>query len=204
MPGMQNITIEQQLAEIGIQNVPAQMKIEQQRLKMHIKTEQAQMEIEHKNPSFKINRKKINSESGLKSTPELSKDYRDKGRSGALRGARTAVQDGNFLGDVKRHGDKVGSLAHQKTMSAVLRKKQTNVGLMPKSMPEIEWERGSLNINWSKNSIVIDWDGEYMPKVTLDPKYSVEVYMRTSPYFRITVSEAEDPSRPGMLVDKAI
>ena len=204
MPGIQNITIEQQLAEIGIHRVPAQLHIEQQRLKMRIETETPQMKIERKNPSFKVNRKKINSETGYKSTPELSKDYRDKGRAGALRGARTAAQDGNFLGNVKIRGDRVGMLARQKTMSAILRKKEINIGLMPKSIPEIEWERGYLNINWSKHSILIDWDGDYMPKVTIDPKHSIEVYLRTEPYFRVTVNDAENAGRPGRLVDKAI
>ena len=95
-------------------------------------------------------------------------------------------------------------LARQKTMSAILRKKEMNIGLMPKSLPEVEWEKGSLKINWSKHSIVIDWDGDYMPKVTLDPKHSIEVYLRTPPHFRITVGEAQSPGEPGKLVDRAI
>ena len=205
MAGIPHITIEQQLAEIGIERTAAQMKIEQQRMQMRIKTEMPQMEIERKNPSFKINRKKINSESGLKSTPELSKTYRDRGRAGAYRGARTAVQDGNFLGNVRNPGDRVGQLARNKKMSAILKKKEINLGLMPRSSPEVEWDRGSMRINWSKHSIVIDWDGEYMPKVTIDPKHSIEVYLRTKPYFRVLVTEAEeDPNMPGRLVDEAI
>ena len=204
MARMPNISIEQQLAEIGIRKTPAQMRIELQRPQMRIKTEMPQMEIERKNPTFKVNRKKINSESGLKSTPELSRVYRDKGRAGALRGARVAAQDGNFLGDVKRSGDRVAKLARSKTMSAALRKKEANLGLMPQSPPEVVWDRGHMRINWSKHSIVIDWDGEYMPKVTIDPKHSIEVYLRTAPYFRVLVEEGEDPSMPGRLVDQAI
>jgi len=204
MAGMPSITIEQQLAEIGIRRTPAQMHIEQQQLEMKIRTETPQMEIERKNPSFKVNRKKINSESGLKPPDVLSKEIRDRGRELALRGAKTAVDDGNFLGDLKKPGDRVGKLARTKTMNAILKKKETNLGLMPKSSPEVVWDRGYMRINWSKHSIVIDWDGEYLPKVTIDPKHSIEVYMRTEPYFRILVEEAQDPSIPGSLVDKAI
>ena len=204
MPGISSITIEQQLAEIGVRKTPAQMHIEQQQMEMKIKTESPQMNIERRNPSFKVNRKKINSESGLKPTSELTKDYRDKGKTEALRGAKTAVEDGNFLGDVRKPGDRVGKLARTKTMSAILKKKEMNIGLMPKSSPEVEWDKGYMRINWSKHSIVIDWDGEYMPKVTIDPKYSIEIYLRTEPYFRILVNDGEDPSIPGRLVDKAI
>ena len=204
MPGINHINIEQQLAEVGITRTPAQMHIEQQRLQMKITTENPKMEIDRKNPSFKVNRKKINSESGLKSTPELSRDYRDRGRSGSLKGIRTAVEDGNFLGELRRPGDRVARLARNKTMSNLLKKKEMNIGLMPKSSPEVEWEKGHLSINWSKHSIVIDWDGDYMPTLTIDPKHSIEIYLRTKPYFRVIVEEAEDPNMPGRLVDKAI
>jgi len=203
MPRIPHITIEQQLAEIGVKRTPAQMHIEQSQMEMTIETESPQMDIERKAPSFKINRKKINAESGLKSTQELSKDYRDKGKIGAFRGTKTAVNDGNFLSDLRKQGDRVGKLARSKTMSAILRKKEINIGLMPKSPPEVVWDRGYMRINWSKHSIVIDWDGEYMPKVTIDPKYSIEIYLRTEPYFRVLV-EAEDPNIPGRLVDKAV
>ena len=204
MPGISHITIEQQLAEIGVRSVPGKMRIERPQMEMNIETETPQMEIDRKNPTFKINRKKINNESGLKSSLELSKEFREKGRAGALRGIKSEVQDGNFLGDVTKPGDRVARLARNKTMSAILKRKETNIGLMPKSLPEVTWDRGYMRINWSKHSIVIDWDGEYMPRVTIDPKYSLEIYLRKEPYFRIIVSEAEDPSMPGRLVDKAI
>jgi hypothetical protein len=61
-----------------------------------------------------------------------------------------------------------------------------------------------MRINWSKHSVVIDWDGEYMPQFMVDPKHSIEVYLRTEPYFRIMVEEAIDPNRPGRIVDQAI
>ena len=204
MAGMPSITIEQQLAEIGIRRTPAQMHIEQQQLRMSIKTEAPQMDIDRKDPSFKVNRKKINSESGLKPPDILSKDIRDRGKVAALRGVKTAVNDGNFLGDARKPGDRVGRLARAKTMSAILKKKEANIGLMPKSSPEVVWDKGYLRINWSKHSIVIDWDGEYMPRVTIDPKSSIEIYLRTEPYFRILVEEAEDHHFPGRLVDKAV
>jgi hypothetical protein len=171
---------------------------------MRIKTETPQMEIERKNATFKVNRKKLNSEMGLKAPSELATSFRDAGKAGALRGTKTAVDDGNFLGEMRRPGDRVGKLAQNKSMSAVLKKQQTNIGLMPKNQPEVVWDRGSLSINWSKHSIVVDWDGEYLPQLTIDPKYSIEVYLRTEPYFRIMVEDVHDPNMPGRYVDRAI
>jgi len=205
MPGIRKVTIEQQLAEIGVNATQGQMRITRPSMEMRITTESPQMEIERQAPKFRVNRKKINSESGLKPTRELVMDFRNDGRTGALRGAKNAVNDGNFLGNAKEPGDRVGKLARIKTMGEIKKKQsQTNIGLMPKTSPEVIWDKGSMSINWSKHSIVIDWDGEYMPQVTIDPKYSIEIFLRTEPYFRIMVEDVIDPNRPGMYVDKAI
>jgi hypothetical protein len=205
MSTIRKVTIDHQLAEIGVQATPARMRITRPAMEMTVTTENPQMEIEKQAPKFRINRKKINAESGLKPPREMTMDFRNSGKTGALRGAKTAVNDGNFLGNTKEPGDKVGKLARVKTMSEIQKKQgQTNIGLMPKSSPEVVWDRGSMRINWSKHSIVIDWDGEYMPQVTIDPKYSIEIFLRTEPYFRVMVEDVVDPSMPGLYVDQAI
>ena len=200
MAGIPQITIDQQLAEIGVRRTPAQMHIEQQQMEMSIKTEAPHMDIERKNPSFKVSRKKIHSDSGLKSSQELSKETRDRGKAAALRASKTAINGG----DAKKPGAKIAKPARSKPISPMVKKKESNIGMMSKGRPEVEWDKGYMHINWSKHSIVIDWDGEYMPKVTIDPKYSIEIYLRTEPYFRVRVTEGGNSGITGRLVDKAI
>ena len=204
MPNIQKISVDQQLAELGVRTIPAKMHITLPRMEMSISTESPRMEIDRQAPKFKVNRKKINSESGLKSPSEITMAYRDAGKRGALKGTKTAVDDGNFLGELRNPGDRVSKLAHNKSMAAIMKRKQANIAPMPKSIPEVEWDRGYMRINWSKHSIVIDWDGEYMPQLTIDPKSSIEIFLRTEPYFRITVEDLVDPFMPGRLVDRAI
>ena len=204
MPNIQKISIDQQLAELGVRTTPAKMHITTPRMRMNISTETPQMQIDRKAPKFKVNWKKVRSESGLKSPSEISTAYRNAGKRGAHKGTKDAVDDGNFLGELRNPGDRVSQLARNKTMAAIARKKQTNVALMPKNSPEFEWERGYMRINWSKHSIKIDWDGDYMPQLTVDPKSSIEIYLRTEPYFRITVENLVDPFMPGNIVDRAI
>ena len=204
MANIQRINIDQQLAELGIRNTPAKLNIRYPRMEMRIKTENAKMEIDRKTPSFRISRKKQEGEIGAKTPLEFAKTNRDQGRTGALRGAKTAVDDGNFLGEMRRKGDRVGQLARKKTMSAILKKQQVNIGLSPGSTAEVVWDKGSMSINWSRHSILIDWDGDFMPQLTVDPKYSVEVFLKTEPYFRVSVRDMIDPGMPGMVVDEAI
>jgi len=204
MPNIQRLSIDQQLAAIGVHITPAKMNVVRPRMQMTITTESPHMEIERKNPSFKVNRKKINTESGLKPPSEFANAYKAKGKEGALRGSRTPGEEGNFLGDIRKPGNKIAQLSRSKSMAQATRKSKIDLGLMPKSSPEVIWDKGSLSINWSKHSIVIDWDGEYMPQVTIDPKYSIEVFLRTEPYFRVAVEDVVDPSTPGRYVDQAV
>ena len=204
MANIQRINIDQQLAELGIRSNPAKLNIKYPRMEMRIKTENAKMEIDRKAPTFRISRKKQEAEIGSKAPLEFAKANRDQGRTGALRGAKTAVDDGNFLGEMRRKGDRVGQLARKKTMSAILKKQQVNIGLSPGSTAEVVWDKGSMSINWSRHSILIDWDGDFMPQLTVDPKYSVEIFLKTEPYFRVSVRDMIDPGMPGMVVDQAI
>jgi len=173
-------------------------------MQMNIRTETPQMRVDSQAPSFRVNRQKINNESGLKAPLELAKTFRNEGRQAALRGARQAKDDGNFIANPHIPGDKsIPRLARNKAMRR-LEKPEVNIGLMPASSPEVTWDKGHMRINWSKHSVVIDWNGDYLPQLTVDPKYSVEVFLRTEPYFRVMVEEVLDPNRPGRYVDQAI
>ena len=205
MARISRIVIDQQSAQIGVNSNPAQMRISKPKKQMNITKETPKMEFNNTMPTFKVNRRKINSESGLKPTMELSKDYANKGKSGALKGAAQAKSDGNFLGEVRNPGDRVARLARNKTMGAILDKQQANLGLMPQSPPEITWDKGQTRIDWSGHSLVIDWEGdEFMPQVTVESPHSVEVYLRTKPYFRIRVEEGSPSPPTGNQINQAI
>ncbi|MCL2078468.1 MAG: DUF6470 family protein [Oscillospiraceae bacterium] len=198
---IQRLNIDQQFAEIGVRTTPAKLNIKMPRGQLTIKTEAPQMKIERKAASFKINRQKQNNESGLKGPLELAKTFRNKGRQKALQGVGQNKDDGNFLANTAIKGDKIPKLAAGKA-KARLGPREFNIGLMPQSSPEIQWDKGYMRINWSKHSVVIDYSGEYMPDLTVDPKYSVEVFLRTEPYFRVMVEEAVEST--GKYVDSAI
>ena len=204
MARIQKISIDQQIAELGIRSTPAQLNIKQPRMRMKITSETPQMEVVRVAPKFRVNRRKLNADMNISTPGDFTKKFRDEGKTGALRGTKTFVDDGNFLGNTKIKGDRVGKLARSKSMTSALRKKESNIGLMPRNRPEVTWDKGSMSINWSKHSLVIDWDGDYMPQLTIDPKYSIEIFLRTEPHFRITVEEMLDGGSAGRYIDQAI
>jgi len=179
------------------------MNISHPKPQIRINNQPTQLQINTQTPSFRVNRQKINNESGLKGSGELAKDFRNKGRQAALRGARQAKDDGNFIANPNIPGDKSIPLLSKNKMMSRLQTRDINIGLMPASSPEITWQKGDISINWSKHSVVVDWDGDYMPSVTLQPRHSVDVYLRTQPYFRVSVEEAV-PGYRGRYIDRTI
>ena len=206
MPTVQRISIDQQIAEIGVRVTNAQLNITMPRVQMRLTNEVPTFEIERRNPSFRINRQQLNASMGLEPPSTFARSMSEVGRQGVMRGIRQAVSDGNFLGDVRRGGDRVGQLARNRAMSEIARRTsgRVNIGLMPNERPEVVWDMGEMSINWSRHSIIIDWDGEFFPEMIVDPKHSVEIFLRTEPYFRVSVEEMQVPGMTGVLVDQAI
>ena len=205
MSRIQKIHIDQQMAELGINVTPAQLKINNPRMKMRISSEAPQMEIVRKAPSFRINRKKHNPQMAHAPSQALTRIPRSAAKHGAaIKGIKPPGEDGSQSDTAKILGEKTGKLVRSKNASAIMRRKEPGLDKLSKNMPDITWEKGQMSINWSKHSLVIDWDGDYMPQLTIDPKYSIEIFMRTEPYFRITVEELTDPGIPGQFVDQAI
>jgi len=199
------INIDQQMAEVGVRSTPARLNISMPRGQLRIRNETPQLNIDSQAPSFRVNRQKINNESGLKSSNELAKDFRNAGRQAALRAARQAKDDGNFIANPHLPGDKaIPALAKNKAMSRLSANRNLNIGLMPASSPEFTWDKGHMNVNWSKHSIVIDWDGDHVPQMTVSPRHSVQTFLRTEPYFRIRVEQVLNPNRPGRYIDRAV
>jgi len=199
------LNIDQQMAQIGVRNTPAKLNISMPKGQYDIKTEIPQMRIDSKLPSFKMNRQKINNESGLKAPLALARSFRDTGRQAALRGARQAKDDGNFLANHRIPGEKlVPMLAKNKAMAKLSKNKELNIGLMPAASPEVDWDKGHMRVNWSEHSVVIDFSGDYKPQISVEQEYSVEVFLRTKPYIRVSVEEALSSARPGRYIDRNI
>ena len=201
---IQRIVINQQFAQIGVRTTPGQMRINKPKAQMSIQAQTPQLQINTTRPSFRVNHAKINNELGLKAPLELAKTFRDKGKQVALRAAGQAKDDGNFLANHRIPGDKsIPMLSRNKSM-ARLRDRETNIGLMPASLPEITWQKGGVDINFSRHSIAVNYDGDFMPETSLAGGPSVEVSLRTRPSFSVSVVDAHTASTLGNYINRMV
>ena len=78
---------------------------------------------------------------------------------------------------------------------------EVNVGLMPRSSPEITWENGSLALDWSDGDLDISWDtggvdANFAP-------HSVEIKIRDFPEVRISY-QGNETGGVGRAIDQKI
>lgn len=196
------IKIDQQFAQIGIKITPAKLNITMPRRKMRIVQETPKMEIDIEKPSFEINMKKVRNEMGFKDPMTLMRSIRNTAKMRILDYTGQAVQDGNQIGDVTRRGNRIAEVYRSKGLKQT--NTEINIGLMPENLPEISWDKGSINIKWTRNKFNIEWEGECKPEIIVDPKHSVEVFLRNRPSVTITIEEDEEFSSESKLIDTKV
>jgi hypothetical protein len=161
--------------------------------------EDSELNVETTSPQFSVNTRKLRADMNLLTPLDFTIQARDNGRQTVMQGIARYGREGDFLGDLRNPGDRMGQLARSRVMSEMLRRREFNIGLLPRDRPEMHWDTGSININWSQHRLSVDWDGNHNPQLTVDP-YNVDVYIQNQPYFRITVEEV----RLGLHVDQLI
>lgn len=198
MTTMPRIHIEKQNAQIGIKTTKAQVQITSHRPKMKIKAPVPNFTVEHKQPAFKVDWQRVRSESGLPGPIAKSKQLAGEAKQQALQYTGQLAQDGNYLSRTDLGGNRVAELEAERSLDKI---PEINLGSMPQSLPNIEWEPGYINISWSNTQMQVEWDTEYMPTFSVEP-HSVEIFLRNHPYIRITVTE--EPVSAMALVDEQV
>jgi hypothetical protein len=193
--------VEQQFAAIGVNVTPAHIEIEMPKLSMNITTELPKMTIDRKTPTFEMDFDPYIEGDilepdvlvGENIARSAFEDERKDGAAQARPGGRRAAG---------RRGSRIAQTPRRKLKQLALR--DIKLKIAPPNRPKVKWDPGYLHIDWSGHRINIDWEGEYIPDVTVDPPYSIEIYLRNKPYFRITVEEGEAPYEAGRRVDQAV
>ena len=200
MPSLQRLVIDQQYASIGIKVTPAQLQIMTPRPSFELHQEMPELSIESQSASFSVNWRQVHSEMGLKPPLELAAQIRAKGIEGAADGTIEAVQDGNYLQKNELRSNRVAQLARQKSLEQA--NVEVNIKSIPEQSPQVEWNPGKLQITWESKQFNVEWDGNYLPEVSLESPYSVEIFLRDRPSIRISVEDVLMPSEAGQHVDK--
>jgi len=186
---IQRLTFNQQLAQVGTRSRSAQMNITMPKGQMTIQNGKSAIQVSTQIPRFQGNRKQVNNESGLMDPLTFAKQFRDKGKRGAMQATANYARDGDFIANPKIPGDKSIPMMAGNKMKRVIGPKDKNIGLMPSSIPSLQWDRGHIQVSGSKENVKVDWNGSNLINVNVNTGYPVEVFLSRQPHFSVTGTE---------------
>ncbi|MCL2662699.1 MAG: DUF6470 family protein [Oscillospiraceae bacterium] len=183
------IRIDQQTAQIGVRGGPAALQMSIPNAQIQIQKSDPELTVDTQIPTFRGNRQRVSNESGLKDPLTLAKDFRNKGRQAALNAAATYKNEGNFIANPGIPGDKSIPMMVRNKMRQFFQKPDFNVGLMPSSIPSLNWDKGHINVSFSRHNISIDRAGSITPQITANINFPVDVFISRQPYVRVSVEQ---------------
>ncbi|SNS49192.1 hypothetical protein SAMN05446037_101176 [Anaerovirgula multivorans] len=174
-----NLRIQTQDAQIGIQQGIGDLYISQNHHFLQIQTLYPEIYIQQEDPVLLIDQSQCFSEAGLKSNQELSRQFAAKGRQNALRAIAKIADEGNAMADIQ-NGVVIGRLAKNKMKA---QEKQFAFDMIPKSRPEMRFQKGETHIRYQKGDIKT-----HVPPNPVNIHYNtrdVKVYLKQKNYIQI-------------------
>ena len=179
----------------------AKLSIIHPKPKMRIRSVPARMVINSKKSTFKVNWQKVRNESGLPSPSAQVQQQEQRAKDTVMDIIARTVEEGNQMAMNYTHRNEIAEVQKQRAM---LNLPEINLGSMPQSSPEVEWDIGTIQIEWSNHELNIDWDmDDYRPKITVDP-HSVEIRVHNARDVKITYLDKGDVHERGKKVDKKV
>jgi len=174
-----NLRIHTQNAQIGISQTPGQLNINQGNHIFNLRATDPKIHIQQEDPVLHIDQSQCFAEAGLKSSRQLSQYYANKGKQTALRAAAQIADEGRAMANIQ-NGVIISKLAQKKS-----KPKETsyNFDMIPKSRPEINIQRGRIDINYEKGNISL-----HSPYRGTDISYNkgnTNIYLKQKDYINI-------------------
>ena len=199
------VNLEHQSAQLNIRSSHARMQISMPPGQMTFQDNKTQLQIETQMPTFRVPKERLRSELNLASPLSFAKQFRDKGRRGALQAVATYAAEGDYIANHRIPGDKSIPMMVANKMRSYFRKPETNLGLMPSSPPSLDWTPGYININASRHNFAVNWSGRNTAQITADIDFPVQVSLVGRPSARVaSIEPAVENRTMGRYIDRMV
>jgi len=195
------VVIDQQYASLDIKITPAKMSL-QTNARHIVNNNTTDTKISSISgmdaPAFELDFSALMSDIGVKDPKEFQQSFTAKSQAAASETIANTVSDGHAMAATQNNGNVIPQLAKQHSVRKEPEFEFTNI---PSKPAQLTWQNQQLDINWGGKSVSLEWSDDYMPKVTVDPRATVEVALRNQPKLTITVTGW--PPEVGAFVDEA-
>lgn len=174
-----DLRIRTQDVQIGIHQGMGVLRITQNHQFLQMQRTDPKIYLQQEEPVLLIDQSRCFSEAGLKSNMELSREFAAKGRQNAMKTIAKIADEGRAMADIQ-NGVVISRLAKNKAGSS---KAKFVFDMIPKSRPEMTFQRGETHIAYQKGEV-----RTYVPpnpvKVHYDPR-NVDIYLKQKNDIRI-------------------
>lgn len=176
-------------AKVEIRNDPLRLKVEREPARMH---------VHRTRPKMKVNWTKVRNESGLRSTSAQRKHMQQMYRRMALDGISQMANEYDQISSIQNIPPGGPEIVATVALDSILHIDipVVDVANMPRSMPDVEWERGELEIEWESARLEMRWEGSIRPEISVTP-HTVEIRLINGETIRVGENEARTLERQG-------
>lgn len=146
-----DLRITTQSAQIGINTTQGRYDMSQNQWPMRLRTTEPVLHLQSEDAILYIDQRRCFSEAGLKSSMELSQKYAMKGKQAALRAIARIADEGREMAAIQHKGSAIARIAKRK--SRTFSEQRFNVGVVPKSRPEITVIQGEVKGSLQTGSV---------------------------------------------------
>lgn len=177
---------------LDIKTTNARIEIHNEPLRLKVDREPARMHVRRTRPKMKVDWAKVRSESGLRVPSAqrryLQQLYRQMALEGVVQVSNEHQRMSSEIHNLAKGGPEiVARIALDSLMQRDI--PVVDVANMPRSMPDVQWEQGSLEIEWDPPRMEMHWEGNLRPEITVTP-YTVEIRLINGETIRVGESEA--------------
>ena len=173
------IQIDTVKAQIYVKTTNAKVTIESPPVDFEMHTKQAKILIEKEPLQLRIDQSQCFNESGLMNNEAQREDNKNKGDQAVLDGIVRMVSEGNQMAMIENGGNMISDIAYNGTFDI----REFDMGIMPRSKPQIDFIGGELDIKVDDGYIQIN-SKPNMPRIDYEAG-SVETSMSQQPSISI-------------------
>lgn len=184
---------------LDIKSTRAVVEIHREPLRLKVDSQPARMRVKRTRATFKVNNmKQLRAESGLRSPDLQRRHMQQRSQAKLYEGIQSINSNAQRLTNIQDHQGAEPELVATVTLQNTLQQNipVLDVGSMPRSLPKLDWDTGSLEIEWDPHRIEMSWEGDMRPQITVTP-HSVEIKLIDGRTVHVRESEAKSIESQG-------
>lgn len=176
---------------LDIKTTNAKVEIHNEPLRLKIEREPARMHVRRTRPKMKVNWAKVRAESGLRAPSEQRRHMQQVYRQMAIDGIVRISDEQQRISDYQNFPEGGPEVVATVALESVLQRDipVVDVSSMPRSMPDVEWEVGGVEIVWDPPTMEMHWEGNMRPEISVTP-HTVEIRLINGETIRVGENEA--------------